>query len=339
MIVYHIKLKRNGAVFMRKCTVVFLILIVRCSCILFAHGSSDSDSSVMHVSALNGPGGVLLSAVCADSKDVSAAAGCPVLFDVVPSVDAMLARLIKAETDIAVLPVQIAAKVYKKSNGAVKLCAVTGNSMFYFVSAEAPAIMSLSNLKNKTLYCAGHGATPEYVMQFLMNHEKCGDSIALDFSVSEPELAAFVAAKKATCALLPEPFVTAAVASGAIRGVGLHTLWKNDGQGDTFPVTVLVVRSDYAQTHRTELNAFLSYAEVKAENALRYPAQTASYAAASGITVAPDLLERAIPFCSFCFIPARTARASIESLFTSFLLFSPDAVGGTLPKDDFYYAY
>jgi NitT/TauT family transport system substrate-binding protein len=49
------------------------------------------------------------------------------------------------------------------------------------------------------------------------------------------------------------------------------------------------------------------------------------------------IASKVIPNGAYVFIPAHEARPQLEELFSIFLDFAPEAIGGTLPGDSFYF--
>jgi len=84
----------------------------------------------------------------------------------VASADAMVAKMLSGELDAAVLPVNMAAKLYNAGQP-YSLLAVVGNGMVKLVTTDA-TINSIADLKGRDVYVAGQGATPEYLLRAIM---------------------------------------------------------------------------------------------------------------------------------------------------------------------------
>ena len=62
------------------------------------------------------------------------------------------------EVDIATCPLSLAANLYKKTNGGIKMLGVNTLGVLYVVS-NGVEIASLSDLKGQTIYATGQGST------------------------------------------------------------------------------------------------------------------------------------------------------------------------------------
>ena len=84
--------------------------------------------------------------------------------------------------------------------------------VLYLVSGDS-SISSIENLSGKTVYLPGKGTTPEYVLRYLISASGLsGEAVTLEFKSEASEVAAVLAEDPNAIGLLPQPFVTAAIA-------------------------------------------------------------------------------------------------------------------------------
>ncbi len=293
----------------------------------------------VRVAALIGPSGVAMAKLFAEPPK----SGSTIFsFEAAASVDMLLPKLIKGEIDIGILPPNVAAKLYNVDRSVIA-AAIVGNSMLSLVTRDA-SITGIADLAGKTVSVAGQGATPEFTFRTLM--AKAGlapDSISMDFSIPYAELAAALASGRIAYALLPEPFATVALLNGATaevplrRAFSIRDLWKQAGISDDFPMTVCVVRRQFAEQHPALVRDFLQAYQGSILWTNAHPAEAGLLVEQNSLGLKAPIAAKAIPASNYVFIPALDGQDQIEALLSVFLQYAPLAVGGKLPDQDFYF--
>ena len=315
--------------------------------------SSEAPSAgnrTINVAALNGPSGIPMAYLFENQSQVS---GADFQFHVVAGADVLLPKLLKGEIDAGILPPNVAAKVFTKNNGALVVAAVMGQGMLNLITKD-DSIVSLSDLKGKTVNVAGQGATPEYMFRYLLKANGItiatdgiapdADSVALDFSVPAAEIAAALLSGKIQYAVVPEPFSTVATTKDASvrRAINLQqeyaALNKAAGKdSETFPMTVLVARKELAEKSPEILRSLLASAKNAVDWTVSNPSEAGKLVETHTLGLQAPIATKVIPNGAYVFIPATEARPQLEELFSIFLDFAPDAIGGVLPTDGFYF--
>ncbi len=301
-------------------------------------GSDDGRTVSVRVASLSGPSGLGMSRLYTNPPSLD---GCRVSLEVLPSVDVMYPKLLNGDVDIGILPPNVAAKLYNKNPSSIVAGAVVGNGMLTVVTGN-DRISSLRDLGGSTVYLTGQGSTPEYVMRTLISRQGLS-GVELDFSLPAPELAAALASGKVECALLPEPFATVAVSKGKDAGrpirraISVSAEWGRAGLGENFPMTLCVIRADFARRNPEAVRQFLAAYRESIAWTVANPRLAAESSARAGVGLEAGVAERAIPACALAYIPAVEARGAIEALLSTFLAYSPEAVGGKLPDEGFYF--
>jgi NitT/TauT family transport system substrate-binding protein len=258
---------------------------------------------------------------------------------VLPTPQEMVARVAGGELDFAVFPSNMAAKLYTKGPG-YKLGAVTGMGLLSVVSSDS-SIKEWADLKGRTVKSIGKGATPDYLFRYLLkeNGLEPGTDVTLDFSVkAAPQLAQLVIGGKAETAVLPEPFVTMVRLKSENAGpvLSFQESWKKvQGTEQSYPITVVVVKPQFAEQHPEVVGRFLSAYRDSIQWVNANPSDAAQLIGEYGV-LPSNLAEPAIPHTNLRFIPAQEARPLMESYLEVLLDFNPAAVGGKLPDDQFY---
>ncbi len=290
----------------------------------------------LKIGVLKGPTGLGL--IHALSSVPSLPSGRSLSYQVIPSVDIMISKLGSAELDFAALPPNTAAKLY---NGglAYRLAAVTGNGMLSFITAN-PEIKNIADLRGRTISLSGQGAVPEYIFRLLL--DKAGldgnKDLSLNFRLPYPEAAASLIAGKITDAVLPEPFVTMALSANPFLRVpfDIQELYAQAGGSATYPISVLVVKSETALNRAEDCLAFLKIAKDSIEWVVAHPLDAGKAAEAAEFGMKAQVAALSIPRANFVYKNATMARADIEDLFKVLLSRDPASLGGRLPDDAFY---
>ncbi len=259
-------------------------------------------------------------------------------FSVLPTPREMIARVATKEVDIAVFPVNIAAKLYSKGPG-YKLGAVTGMGIFSLLSRDS--ISSWSDLKGKTLYSVGKGATPEYLLSYLAG--KNGLSLSTETEViysitSASQLAQMLIGGKVRSAVLPEPFVTLVKmkAPDVKKALDFQDEWKKANNSEnTYPVTVVVINPDLVKSNPYAVKVFLEAYRDSIDWVNKNPEEASILIEKYGVLSA-SAAKAAIPNCNLKYIPAQKAKPLIEEFLTVMLKANPVSVGGVLPNENFY---
>jgi NitT/TauT family transport system substrate-binding protein len=295
-----------------------------------------ADKKPIAVGALKGPSGIGL--VWLFESPPHIADGSRVDPTAVASADLMVAKVISGEYDIAVLPVNMAAKLYNSGVG-IRLAAIIGEGMVSFLSSDT-SIRSLSDLKGATVFVAGQGATPDYLFKFLLTKAGLDPSkdVRLEYALPYPEAAAALAAGKIESAVLPEPFSTMArSASPSLRSpLDIGALWTSTSGQSGYPMTALVVSNRLAAERPDAVKAILQACEVSIRKVTADPELAGTLVERHDLGLKAAVAARAIPRSAYVYKSAREARPSIEALLSVFLDLAPASIGGVLPGDGFY---
>lgn len=324
-----------------------IVLLVILGMGIYAEGKKDIGESpetmnppVMRVSALIGPSGLGMAKLFTDKPYISN--DTLVSFEAAPAVDFLLPKLINGDIDIGILPPNVAVKLHNANPQSIVAAAVVGNAMLSLVGRDT-SVTNISQLAGKTVHVAGQGSTPEFVLRTLIkNAGTIFPEIILDFSIPNTELAAALVSGKIEWAFLPEPFATVAVMNGATgerpiqRILIARDMWKTARLGDDFPMTLCVVRAEYARRYPEAVQKFLDSYRNAIIWTIDNPASAAKLIEEHNLGLKAPIAEKAIPAINFDFQDAISARAEIESLIKVFLEYAPQSVGGRLPSESFY---
>ena len=334
------KTRKNQGKKFRKATAVTLVLLMAFA-MLAGCGGGDSDvpetvSEIVTVAALNGPTGMGMVQLM-DMTDKYAV-------ETYQSPTDVTAKLIKGEVNVAALPSNMAAVLYNKTEGQVVAVSPIALGVLHILGNNVD-ITETSQLKGKTIVASGQGGTPEYVLQKVV--EAAGlnlyEDVQVEWLANHAEVNAKLLSQEGTIAMIPEPFVSTALAAGK-DGVAevfdMNTLWK-DATGQELPMGVLVARKAFVEEKGDDLKVLLNDLKSSVEFVNGSPAEAAQLIVEKGFIGKAEIAEAAIPNCHIVLYAGDKASEGAKILKTfnrTLFEMNPQAVGGKLPADDLYYA-
>ena len=88
-------------------------------------------------------------------------------FNIASSIDEVTPALAKGETDIAAVPANVASVLYNRTKGGIEVLAINTLGVLYIVE-NGDTVHSVENLRGRTIYASGKGATPEYALNYIL---------------------------------------------------------------------------------------------------------------------------------------------------------------------------
>lgn len=318
--------------------------ILSLSMLLFAgcgtEGSSKADSEKIdvNIATLKGPTGIGMVNLMQAAKNSTTPDRYN--FTLAGAADEIVGKISSGEVDIAAVPTNLAAVLYQKTGGKVQMIAVNTLGVLYVVE-NGETVQQVEDLKGKTVFSTGQAAVPEYAFNYILgqNGMKTGDDVTVNYLSEHSELAAQLISGKVKLAVLPQPFVTQVTAKNSDVRVALDLAkeWKtaSDEQSDLV-MGCLIVRTEFAQQHKAELNAFLDAYKQSTETAVKDVEKTAQLTGEYDIMDA-SVAEKAIPKCNIVYMDGTQMKESTDAFLKVLFEAQPKSVGGKLPDDGFYY--
>ena len=181
------------------------------ACTNGSSSKAEEEKINVNIAALKGPTGIGMVNLMKQSDDNKAPDHYN--FTISGAPDEISAKLISGEVDIAAVPTNLAATLYQKTNKAVQVAAVNTLGVIYVVE-NGNTVNSAADLKGKELYATGQASTPEYSLNYILekNGITAGTDVKVTWLAEHTELAAKMIAGDVKLGMLPEPFVTQALA-------------------------------------------------------------------------------------------------------------------------------
>ena len=263
-------------------------------------------------------------------------------FTLAGSADEINPLLIKGELDIAAVPTNVASVLYNKTEGQVEILALNTLGVLYVVE-NGNTIQSVEDLRGKTVYSTGKGATPEYALNYILgeNGLAAGTDVTVEYKSEHSELASLLAAGQADLAVLPQPFVTSVLAKNPDVRIALNLTeeWdKVTEDGSKLTMGALVVRKDFAESNPEAVRNFLKEYQASTQ----YVTDEANLDDAAALIeqygiISAAVAKQALPYCNIVCITGEEMRTAAEGFLSILAKANPQSVGGTLPAEDFYY--
>lgn len=264
-------------------------------------------------------------------------------FTMVTAADELVGQIVSGSLDIALVPANMASILYKKTNKGIAVINVNTLGVLYVVTADE-SVGTIADLKGKTVYMTGKGTTPDYVFQYLLTANGLNkEDVTVEYKSEATEVAAVLKEQEGAIGLLPQPFVTVALAQNESlhMAMDLNEEWeKVQGEDGSRLVTgVTVCRKELLDNTDTRkaVELFMDEHYDSASFANLNVKETAELVASAGIIEKAPVAEKAIPYCSIVCLNGAYMKEILPGYLEVLYQQEPSSVGGELPDDGFYY--
>ena len=301
--------------------------------------STDSEAYTavdMSVAYMTGPTGIGMAKLNADSDAKLTANN--YTFTVATAATDITGKFLKGEINIASVPTNVAANLYNKSNGKVRMLAVNTNGVLSILE-KGNTIKSVADLKGKTIYSTGKGQNPEYILNYILN--KNGINPATDVTinfVSSDDLKAKLISGEAEIAMAPEPLATAVMVQNnqLNRALSINDEWSKVSDTELMMGCVIALDS-YVEANPKAIEKFLEEYEASIKFATTNIDETATYCEKYGIAPKAAIAKKSIPICNLCYVTGTDMKTNVNGYYSVLFDADPTSIGGKLPADDLYY--
>ena len=300
-----------------------------------------SDEAVLHIGFLKGPTTMgLVSLMDKASKGESEGS---YDFTMVTDASELAAQMVSGDLDIALVPANLASILYQKTKQGVEVIDINTLGVLYVAAAD-DSIQSIADLKGKTLYMTGKGTTPDYVLQYLLSaNGMTSDDLTIEYKSEAAEVAAVLKEQADAIGLLPQPFVTVAMAQNENLKMVLNLTeeWEKTQpeNGSALVTGVTVCRKDVLEDQADAVDTFLKEHEASAAFANANVEETAQLVADAGIIEKAPIAAKAIPYCSITYIDGADMQTKVSGYLSVLFDQDPSSIGGQLPDEGFYYIH
>ena len=342
-----LKLK-NKVITMKKLLAILLTLALLLS--LTACGNTDTSSTPdtnsepstaytpidMSVAYMTGPTGIGMAKLNADSDAKLTANN--YTFTVASVATDINPKFLKGEINIASVPTNVAATLYNKSEGKVRILAVNTYGVLSILE-KGNTIKSVSDLKGKTIYSTGQGQNPEFILKYIL--EKNGINPETDVTinfVSSEDLVAKLISGEAEISMAPEPAATTVMVKNAElnRVLSINDEWAKVSDSKLMMGCVIALDS-FVKANPEAVEMFLKEYESSIKYATTNIDEVATYCETYKIAASAAIAKKAIPTCNLCFVTGNDMKNNVNDYLNVLFNADPTSIGGKLPTDDIYY--
>lgn len=316
---------------MKRIVAMITAAVMLFSLAAFAACSKKQDDTEIRIAALKGPTGMGMVKL-ADKQNYP-----NYTVSIEASPDALNPRIISGEVDVAAVPVNLASVLYNKLDGDISVLAVSTLGVLYVVEAGSK-VNSVADLAGKTVYATGQGATPEYILNYLLDKNGVAGSVEVNYVGEHAALATMLADGSAEIGMLPEPNVTSTLAGTDNLRIALNLTEEWNKVCSTELVQgVVIARKSFVNEHPEAIEQFLREYEKSSAFVNENIDEAAKLIVDAGILGNVEIAKKAIPNCNISFSKGEAMHKAVEGMLTVLFEANPKSIGGKLPDKDFYY--
>ena len=264
-------------------------------------------------------------------------------FTIAASIDEVTPSISQGETDIAAVPANVSSVLYNKLEGGVQVLAINTLGVLYIVE-NGDTVQSVADLRGKTIYASGKGATPEYALNYILQENGIdpASDVTIEWKSEHSECVAALAQDPSGIAMLPQPFVTTAQAQNPDLRVALDLteewdkIQENAENPSALLTGVVIVRTEFAKEHPEAVSDFMERYKSSVEFVNENVDEAAQLVGNYDIVPA-EVAKKAIPACNIVCITGDEMQEKLSGYLAVLNEQNPEAIGGQLPDDDFYY--
>lgn len=259
-------------------------------------------------------------------------------FTISATADEIVAGVVSGDTDIANIPANLAAVLYKKTGGAVQVCGVNTLGVLYVVSS-GEEINSVADLKGKTVYSTGKSTTPEYVFNYILrsNGLEPQKDVIIEYKSEAAEAAAVLASEENAIAVLPQPYAASAQMQNDKLTIELSLTDEWDKISDTPMITgVTIAQKSTIEKNTLAFDEFLNEYAASVEYVNSNPEEASSMIETYGI-IKQAVALKALPQCNITLMRGESMKNAVEGYWNVLFAADPTSVGGEIPGTDAFY--
>ncbi len=292
----------------------------------------------INVTAIAGPTGVGMVNLMQKSADKMTTN--TYTFNVVSDPTQAVAAITNGTADVAAVPTNLAATLYKKTEGKVQVLAVNTLGVLHILE-NGESITSVADLKGKTIYTdvKNKGANPEYILRYLLEQNDLNPDTDLRIEFAA-DLDAAMASGEAKIALVPEPKASTYLMQNKSirRALNVTEEWNEVSDEDcALMMGCVIARADFVEKNPDAITLFLDEYMASINAAKTDVETTATLCETYKIIPKAAVARQALPNCGLTYVVGDSMKKQLSAYLQVMFDYDPKVVGGALPGDDFYY--
>lgn len=324
---------------MKRWIAILMVMLLMVGVFAGCGKEEEKQGAAVRVTAIAGPTGVGLVDLMQKSTDDQTVN--TYSFNVVSDPTQAVAAITNDDADVAAVPTNLASTLYKKTGGKVQVLAVNTLGVLHILE-NGDSIENVQNLRGKTIYtdAKNKGANPEYVLRYLL--EKNGLNPDTDVTIEfAADLDAAIASGEAKVALVPEPKASTYLMQNKTmrRALNVTEEWNKVSDEDcALMMGCVIARTDFIENNPDAVELFLEDYMASINVAKTDVETAATLCETYKIIPKAAVARQAIPNCGLVYVSGDLMKTRLSAYLKVLFDYNPAAIGGELPKDDFYYA-
>lgn len=295
------------------------------------------ETTVVNVAAPNGA--PTLSMIKMFKENPSLGENSEIIYESVKSPDLMASKVISGEVDIAIVPSNLAIKLYNKGVE-YKYAASSVWGILYILSSED--LNGWEDLKGKEINMIGRGLTPDVVFRALLKENGLDPDkdVTLNYVNGSTELAQLFISGKSKVSIMPEPMVSKVFTQreDAKIVLDIQKEWAKVSEGNaSYPQAGLIIKNELIEKHPKIVEDFLEKYEESIKWVNENPAKAGQYSEELKTGLNAKIVEKAIVRSNMMYKNSENSKEALEGYYETLFGFSPELIGGKLPDEGFYY--
>lgn len=319
---------------------LYISILLSDGCSAWENAYEQAGSSSFRVVSIKGPSALGFIKAMEPEIKPTVRLGDTVQYTFEEDENKLYAQISEGNADIAVVPTEMAAKLYNEGAG-YRLAAVNSGGYFYVVSA-GEKIASISDLNGKVVHVAQENSAADLVFRYLLmrNNIEQGKDITLIYTENEEALVKDAVSEKISLMVLPEPWVSDLLSKndGFNIALDIQDEWgKITGTAMSLPQTCLIVKDDIVSPKNDAWKLFLEDYQDSIEWVNSNTVKTSELLDHHEVGIPKELAEQVIPRSNLGYSAVLSSKPAVEKYLQIFFELSPGAIGGKLPDKEFYY--
>ena len=309
------------------------------SAVLGGCGQKETETVTIRIGSLKGPTSMGLVSLMDQTKNGEA--GQNYEFTMAAAADEINAAFLKGDLDIVLIPANVASVLYHKTEGQIAVVDINTLGVLYLLESKE-TVSSVADLAGRTVYLPGKGTTPDYALQYLLeqNGIEIGE-VDLQYKSEAAEVISALSEEPDALGLLPQPAATTACMQQKDLRIALDLTeeWDKVTMDSSLVTGVTAVRREFLEQNESAVQAFVKDHMESAQFANENVEEAAELVAALEIVPKASVAAQAIPYCNITCLTGKDLRTALSGYLDVLAGQNPEAVGGKVPSDDFYYEF
>ncbi len=323
----------------KKLWTLILTAVFGMSAVLGGCGQKETETVTIRIGSLKGPTSMGLVSLMDQTKNGEA--GQNYEFTMAAAADEINAAFLKGDLDIVLIPANVASVLYHKTEGQIAVVDINTLGVLYLLESKE-TVSSVADLAGRTVYLPGKGTTPDYALQYLLeeNGVEIGE-VDLQYKSEAAEVISALSEEPDALGLLPQPAATTACMQQKDLRIALDLTeeWDKVTMDSSLVTGVTAVRREFLEQNEAAVQAFVQDHMESAQFANENVEEAAELVAALEIVPKASVAAQAIPYCNITCLTGKDLRTALSGYLDVLAGQNPEAVGGKVPSDDFYYEF